>query len=143
MAVKVVHPGLRQNLHRVSSSTGTLCILGYIWQSFGSGSGSSIEGRIPIRIRIQGLMTKNKKKYTAEKNLIFFDKKLQLTYLGLHKGRSSYRKSLQPLKENIYLFFLLLWVIFALLDPNSESGSLCVVDPVDQYIISWPPGSGS
>jgi hypothetical protein len=44
--------------------------------------------------------------------------------LGLHKGRPSYRRSLQLSKENIQQnmkflnFFLLFWVIFALLDPD-------------------------
>jgi hypothetical protein len=51
------------------------------------------------------------------------------------KGRPSYRRSLQSLKENIehfktlniLTFFLFVWVIFALLnpdlDPNYEPGS--------------------
>jgi len=55
--------------------------------------------------------------------------------LGLHKGRPSYKRSLQLSKENMLAFqkrkflnfFILLWVIFALLasDPDSEyeSGS--------------------
>ncbi len=48
--------------------------------------------------------------------------------LGLHKGRPSSRKSLQPSKENIqhfkswkfctFLYFF--WVIFALLDPDPQ-----------------------
>jgi hypothetical protein len=45
--------------------------------------------------------------------------------LDLHKGRPSYRESLQTSKENIQHFFLFLWVIFTILDPdlNSDSGS--------------------
>jgi hypothetical protein len=52
-------------------------------------------------------------------------------YLGLHKERLSYRRSLQPSKENIQHFkleisslFLFLRVIFALLYPDP--------DPADQ-----------
>jgi hypothetical protein len=44
-------------------------------------------------------------------------------YLGIREGHLSYRRSLQPSKENILHFkheisslFLILWVIFALLD---------------------------
>ncbi len=60
----------------------------------------------------------------------FFDK--NFTYsLGLYEGPSSYRRSLQPSKENIndqtlqkitFLnFFLFLWVIFVLLDPAHQN----------------------
>ncbi len=65
---------------------------------------------------------------------IFFRSKIVIYLsLGLHKGRLSYRRSLQPSKENIqnfkkikiYNFFQFLWVMFALLDPgpDCESGS--------------------
>ncbi len=75
-----------------------------------SGSGSSILGRIRIRIRIQygsrALMTKNWKKITAEKNYFFY------LSLGHYKERSSYTRSLQLSKEaiqiqnmNFYIFF--------------------------------------
>jgi hypothetical protein len=81
-------------------------------------------------------MTKNlRKKITAEKNYIFLDQKLQFRYLslGLHKEHPSYRRSLQlPKLQNINFEkkILLLWVIFALLDPDtdSESGS---TDPIE------------
>jgi hypothetical protein len=51
--------------------------------------------------------------------------------LGLFKGRPSYRRSLQLPKENIQHlkkikfinFFLFLWVIFAILDPDPDCGS--------------------
>jgi hypothetical protein len=56
VAVKVVHPGLRQNLHRVSSSVGTFCVF---WLNLAV-----------FRIRIQDLMTKNYKNIQLEKNLI-------------------------------------------------------------------------
>jgi hypothetical protein len=53
-------------------------------------------------------------KFTDNKFLVIFlyIKNYNLGYLslGLHKGRTSYR-SLQPSKENILNFFLLLWVI--------------------------------
>ncbi len=59
-----------------------------------SGSGSSILGWIPIRI--QGFkMTKIEKNYSWKKNLIVFGSKTTIYLsLGLHKGRSSYRRSL-------------------------------------------------
>ncbi len=63
-------------------------------------SGSSILGWIPIRI--QGLMKKIAKKFTPEKKLYFFSSKLAIySSTGLHKGRPSYGRSLQPSKENI------------------------------------------
>jgi hypothetical protein len=50
-------------------------------------------------------MTKKWKKFAAEKNLKFLIKKIAIyIYLGLHKGRLSYRRSLQPSKENIQHF---------------------------------------
>jgi hypothetical protein len=64
---------------------------------------------------------------------VFFKSKITIYLsLGLYKGRSSYRRSLQPLKEethpalqNMKLvnFFLFLRAMFALLDPDPESGS--------------------
>ncbi len=98
-----------------------------------SGSGSSILWWTPIRIwiRIQSgsraLMTKNWKKITAEKKIKFFFYQTAIYLsLGLHKVCPSYRRSLQLSKEAIQHFtkhellqiFLLLWVIFALLDPD-------------------------
>ncbi len=81
------------------------------------------------------LMTKNwrKKIYSWKKISFNFDFKKTTVYLslGLRKGHPSYKRSLQLSKENIQhfktwnflIFFLLLWVIFALLDPDSEYGS--------------------
>ncbi len=51
--------------------------------------------------------------------------------LGLHKGRPSYTRSLQPSKKTStstsknknFNFFLLLWVIFTLLDPDPDPGN--------------------
>ncbi len=68
----------------------------FIW----SGSGASVWGWRPIRIRIQSgsraLMTKNWKKITAEKEKYFFFKSKNAIYLslGLHKVCPSYRRSL-------------------------------------------------
>ncbi len=63
---------------------------------------------------------------------IFLIKNCNLLILGLHKGRPSYRRSLQPSKENIqYLKTkkiwtnLFLWVIFALLDPDPDPQFEC------------------
>jgi hypothetical protein len=50
-------------------------------------------------------MTKNWKKFTAGKFFILFSTKIAIYLsLGLHKGRPSYRRSLQPSKENIQHF---------------------------------------
>jgi hypothetical protein len=49
--------------------------------------------------------TKKWEKFTAEKNLIFLLSKIAIFLsLDLHKGRPSYRRSLQPAKENIQDF---------------------------------------
>jgi hypothetical protein len=44
-------------------------------------------------------MTKNFKKFTAEKKIL---RSKTTIYLSLHKGHQSYRRSLQPSKENIH-----------------------------------------
>jgi hypothetical protein len=51
--------------------------------------------------------------------------------LGLHQGRTRYRRSLQPSEKNIstlkhqnYLLFLYLWVIFTLLDLDPEVSAI-------------------
>ncbi len=108
-----------------------------------SGSGSSILGWIPIRIRIQGfnLMTKNWKKITAEKKKKFFWSKTTIyLFLSLHKERPSYRRSLQlskeaiqhfrtwTLRKNFYFWgsFLPSWIRIRIPDPDTltrlESG---------------------
>jgi hypothetical protein len=100
---------------------------------FQCGSGSSISGQCGSGsgILIQCVMTKNLKKCTAEKKLIRYifclSKVAIYMYLSFHKGRLSYRRSLQPSKENIqhfktwnFFFFLFLSVIFALLDPDPK-----------------------
>ncbi len=95
-------------------------------------SGSSILGRIPIRIRIQSrsrvLMTKNWTKFTAVKNFILFFLSKTTSYLslGLHKRRPSYRRSLQLSKKNNPVLQIIKFlnfsqvIIFALLDPDLE-----------------------
>ncbi len=71
-----------------------------------SGSGS--------RIRIRDFMTKNWKKLLLKKKINFFGSKTTIYLsLGLHKGRPSYRRSLQPSKENIqYLKTWKFWTFF-------------------------------
>ncbi len=69
-----------------------------------SGSGSSILGWTPIRIRIQSgsraLMTKSFKKITAEKKFSFFLSKTAIYLpLGLHKVCPSYRKAFSSQKR--------------------------------------------
>ncbi len=105
-------------------------------QCFGSvlidyGSGSSILGWIPIRI--QGFYNqKFKKMYSGKKS----DKFLIKTYNLLIPRPPSNRKSLQPSKENIQHFkneisnfFLLLYVIFFLLDPDPDMDPLTWLNP--------------
>ncbi len=101
----------------------------FIW--YGSGSGSSILGWIPIWIQSGSrvLMTENwEKNYSWKIIQIFGSKTTIYLSLGLHKGRPSHRRSLQLSKENIQHFktwslkkkstFL---VHFALLDPDPDS----------------------
>jgi len=110
-----------------------------------SGSGYRVWGWIPIRIRIQSgsraLMSKNWKKNTAEEFFLlffFWSKTAIYLSLGLHKVCPSYRRSLQLSKEAIQHFktwtltnfFLLLWVIFALLDPDPDPQSRLNPDPI-------------
>ncbi len=81
-----------------------------------------IESGSESRSRV--LMNKNwERKTTAENFCILFWSKIAI-YLSLchYIGRPSYRKSLQPSKENTQLkffnCFLLFWFIFARLDPD-------------------------
>ncbi len=99
-----------------------------------------------IRIRIRHFRLNNNpeprlwwpkilKKFQMEKKILFWIKNYNLPIPRPPKKLPSYRRSLQPSKENIQHFktwnfnnfFLLLWVIFALLDSGStdlvESGS--------------------
>jgi hypothetical protein len=75
---------------------------------------------------------KIEKNYSWKKINFFFGSKTTIYLsLGLHKGRPSYRRSLQPSKENIQhfkkilYFFLFFWVIFALLDPVPDPQFEC------------------
>jgi hypothetical protein len=56
--------------------------------------------------KIQGFDNQKLHKNVQLKKSKFFDKKLQFTYPSVcrNKGRSSYRRSLQPSKENIQHF---------------------------------------
>jgi hypothetical protein len=59
----------------------------------------------PVKIRIQGFDDQKLKKINSWKKITFFGSKTTIYLsLGLHKGRPSYRRSLQPSKENIQLF---------------------------------------
>ncbi len=93
----------------------------------GSGSGSSIlDWKL---IHIQGFDDQKLGKITAKKNFIFFWSKIAIYLsLGLHIGRPSHRRSLQPSKENIqhfktWNFFFILRVIFTPLDPGPDPKS--------------------
>ncbi len=84
-------------------------------QCCGSGWGSSISKESGSGSGSRVWMTNN-----------FWSKIAIYLSLGLLKGRPSYRKSLQPSKDNIQhfkkcillTFFLISWVIFALLDSD-------------------------
>ncbi len=84
-----------------------------------SGSGSNPDPGV--------LMTKNWKKFKAEKKLIFFFIKTTIYLsLGLHKGRPNHKRNLQFSKENIQHFKTWYFLIFATFVGNF-----------------FPPGSGS
>jgi hypothetical protein len=82
-------------------------------------------GTVPIRIQVQDFDDQKLEKCTAETK-IFWSKIAIYLFLGLHKDVQSYRRNLPPSKENIqhfktwnlFNFFLFLWVIFTLLDPD-------------------------
>ncbi len=80
--------------------------------------------RILIEIRIQGNMTKNLQKFAVEKSGQFLIKKLQLPY---SLASITLQENIQLFKTlnfwTFLSFFLFLWVIFALLDPDPDSGS--------------------
>jgi hypothetical protein len=71
---------------------------------------------------------KKKNKGTAENFFYLVWSKIAIyVFLGLHKGRPGYRRSLQPSKENIQYRYC---VIFALLDPDTDPGTLLNPDPI-------------
>ncbi len=64
-------------------------------------------------------MTKNWKKWKLKKFFLFFWSKIAIYLsLGLYKGRPSYRRSLQPSKENIQQFKT--WNLFTFVGPPSK-----------------------
>jgi hypothetical protein len=82
-----------------------------------------------ITIRIQGFDDQKFKKLTAEN--FYISKTTIYLSLYLHKGRPSYRRSIQPLKKNMqhfetwnFLIFSILGIAFALLDPNPDTDPL-------------------
>ncbi len=97
----------------------------------------------PIRIRIQSgsraLMTKYWKKITAEKNIyFFFDQKLQFTFRWssikyvqvAEEAFSSQKRPSNTSKHELLQIFLLLWVIFTLLDPDPDPLARLNMDPI-------------
>ncbi len=105
----------------VSDSHGLQC---------GSGSRSGSGSRWPF-----------KKKPTAEKKIIFFGSK-NASFVPLKKGRPSYRRSLQPSKENIQNFttqcffsffycefFLSFWIRIRIRIPNADLNSADQINP--------------
>jgi hypothetical protein len=92
----------------------------------------------PDPIRIQGFNDQKLNKNYTKKKQNFFNQTAIYLSLGLHKVRPSYRRSLQLSREAIQHLKtlikkkknLLLWVIFALLDPDPDSGSGST-DPIE------------
>ncbi len=83
----------------------------------------------PEPIQIQDFDDQNLKKITAENFVTFF----LIKNVGLHKDIPATGKAFSPQKRtsssskyrNIFIFF---GVIFALLDPDSESGSTDLIE---------------
>ncbi len=92
-----------------------------------------------IQIQIQGFEDQTLEKIYSWNFLytFFWSKTAIYLSLGLPKGRPSYRRSLQPSKENIQqfktwkflYFFLFLWVIFDPLDPDPSTQINADPDP--------------
>jgi hypothetical protein len=113
-----------------------------------SGSGSIILGCIPNGI--QGFNNQKLKKiYSWKTKLIEFWSKIAIYLsLGPHKGRSSYRRSLQPAKENIqnfktWNFFNFSYFFGSILSswiwiwiPNPDPDPLTWLNPVPIWIRS-------
>ncbi len=98
------------------------CGSAYSWYGFGS----SILGWIPIRI--QGFDDQKLEKiYSCKKIKFFLDQKVQFTRppqrtSKLRKKPSALKREHPELQQMKFLnFFLLLWVIFVLLDPDPYS----------------------
>ncbi len=124
-------PPIGQNSQRFAYSS-RQCLFIKLWQpetekmqgcgstfiSSGSGSRSSPSIFDWIPIRIQGFNDqKLNKNYSWKKTLIFWGSKTTIYLsLGLHKERPSYRRNMNFKKK-----FLLLCVIFALLDPDPDT----------------------
>ncbi len=102
----------------------------FIWYGYGS----SILRWITSRIQSEPMvfMTKNFKKFTAKRKLNFFGSKIPI-YLSLvlQKDVQATEEAFSPQKRRnilhfiheISYFFLLLWVFFALLDPDPDPES--------------------
>ncbi len=86
--------------------------------------------------------------YTWTFRFVFFWSKIAVCLsLGTPKGRPSYRRSLQPREHpalqnmKILYFFLFLWIIFFLLDPDPVPTAQVNADPQPcfwQYIVGTP-----
>ncbi len=90
------------------------------WSGYGSGSGISTKSWYGFGCRV--LMTKREKLKKGKKQLkiyLFLAKITIYLSLGLHKGRPSYRRSLQPSNDNI----------FPLLDPDPDPWNVLNPDP--------------
>jgi hypothetical protein len=71
----------------------------------GSGSGSSISSESGSGYGSRVLMNKNLNKNSTDIfSFLYLIKNYNLLFLGLHKGRQNYKRSLQPSKKNIQHF---------------------------------------
>ncbi len=103
----------------------------------------------PIEIRV--LMAKYWKNLQPKK-IFLVGQKLRFTYpYASIKDAHFYKRSFQPSEENIQHmkllnFFLLLWVIFVLLDPDADPLTLLNTDHIrirnTENIVQVPTGSG-
>jgi hypothetical protein len=107
----------------------------------------------PIRIRFQGFDDQKFMKFAGKKKLnLFFDQKLQVTYSWASiKDVEATEEAFSPQKrtssnskhkKNIN-FFLLLWVIDALLDPDPDSESGYRSSDLIKYGSNPDPDTGS
>jgi hypothetical protein len=135
---------LNTGIHK--STDPVLCPFSYFLRCSCSALGLKSSGKAGFRIHIHliwiliriqhfrlntnsdpGFYDQKSKKINSWK-IFLWSKTTIYLYLGLHKGRPSYKRSLQLSKENIqhfktwnFIIFSLLRVIFALLDPDPDS----------------------
>ncbi len=124
------------------------CGSGFIESGSGYGSGSSISSEYGSGYGSSVWCPKIGKKYSWNWFLFFFWLLIAVYLsLGLSKGRSSYKRSLQPSKKNIQHFkrwnlltvfyfsgpFLLSWIRILIANPDTDPGTPLNPDPQHWY----------